>query len=98
LVTQAVRVGFSGRELARILSSLGDNPIAKNPVSRSKPEDMGLTPSELHALLCVAGTRSLGRFLAEAVTAQGLNPDDILRAVFVGMSAGLLVSPGWPWR
>jgi serine/threonine-protein kinase len=98
LITQAVRDGFSGRELARILSSLGDNPIARSPVSRCQPKELGLSDSELDALLRVAGTRSLGRFLAEAVTAGGLRPDDILRAVFIGMSAGLLVSPGWPWR
>jgi hypothetical protein len=98
LVTKAVRAGFSGRELARILSALGDNPVARNPVARTTAESLGLTPSELEALKSVAGTHSLGRFLAEAVTAQGLKPDDILRAVFIGMSAGLLVSPGWPWR
>lgn len=98
LVTQAVREGFTGRELARILSALGDNPIAKNPVARSRADEMGLIPNELEALHRVAGTRSLGRFLAESVTVQGFKPDDILRAVFIGMSAGLLVSPGWPWR
>jgi eukaryotic-like serine/threonine-protein kinase len=98
LVTQAVREGFTGRELARILSSLGDNPIAKSPIARSTPFELGLFASELEALHQVAGTRSLGRFLAESVTAQGPKPDDILRAVFIGMSAGLLVSPGWPWR
>jgi serine/threonine-protein kinase len=98
LVTKAVRSGFSGRELARILSSLGDNPIAKNPVARCSVDDLNLLDAEREALLRVAGTRSLGRFLAEAVTAQGLRPDDILRAVFVGMSSGLLVSPGWPWH
>jgi len=98
LVTQAVRLGFTGRELARILSSLGDNPIAKNPVALSPASSLGLSSNEEIALSRVAGTRSLGRFLAEAVTAQGLKPDDILRAVFIGMSSGLLVSPGWPWR
>jgi eukaryotic-like serine/threonine-protein kinase len=98
LVTQAIRQGFSGRELARILSSLGDNPIAKNPCALSAVEELGLAPEESDALARVIGTRSLGRFLAESVTRQGPKPDDILRAVFVGMSAGLLVSPGWPWR
>lgn len=98
LVTKAIRQGFSGRELARILSSLGDNPIARNPCSSTAIEDLGLSADEADALKRVIGTRSLGRFLAESVTRQGPKPDDILRAVFVGMSAGLLVSPGWPWR
>jgi eukaryotic-like serine/threonine-protein kinase len=98
LVTMAIRHGFPGRELARILSSLGDNPIARNPCALCKAEDLGLLPDEVEALARVIGTRSLGRFLAESVTQQGPKPDEILRAVFVGMSAGLLVSPGWPWR
>jgi eukaryotic-like serine/threonine-protein kinase len=98
LVTRAIRQGFPGRELARILSSLGDNPIAQNPCAASQPEDLGLLADEVEALARVIGTRSLGRFLAESVARQGPKPDDILRAVFVGMSAGVLVSPGWPWR
>jgi hypothetical protein len=98
LVTKAIRQGFSGRELARILSSLGDNPIARNPCAPTPIGDLGLLAEEVDALERVIGTRSLGRFLAESVTRLGPKPDDILRAVFVGMSAGVLVSPGWPWR
>lgn len=98
LVTSAIRQGFAGRELARILSTLGDNPIAKNPCSQTPVEDLGFHPAEVDALQRVIGTRSLGRFLAEAVTQKSIRPEDILRAVFIGMSAGLLVSPGWPWR
>jgi len=98
LVTKAIREGFSGRELARILSSLGDNPIARNPCVSTQITQLGLNIEEVDALERVIGTRSLGRFLAESVTRNGPKPDDILRAVFVGMSAGILVSPGWPWR
>jgi hypothetical protein len=98
LVTSAIRQGFSGRELARILSALGDSPIAKNPCSSTPPEDLGLLGPEFEALNRVIGTRSLGRFLAESVSQNTTRPEDILRAVFVGMSAGILVSPGWPWR
>lgn len=98
LVTNAIRQGFSGRELARILSTLGDNPIARNPCCQVPVEEFGFQSSESEALQRVIGTRSLGRFLAEAVTQNSIRPEDVLRAVFVGMSAGLLVSPGWPWR
>ncbi|HEY5958587.1 MAG TPA: serine/threonine-protein kinase, partial [Polyangiaceae bacterium] len=98
LVTKAIRQGFSGRELARILSSLGDNPIAMNPCAVTDISELGLLPDEADAMTRVIGTRSLGQFLAESVTHRGPKPDDILRAVFVGMSAGILVSPGWPWR
>jgi len=98
LVTKAIRQGFSGRELARILSALGDNPIAKNPCCSTPASDLGLLDDELDALERVIGTRSLGRFLAEAISQKSTRPEDILRAVFVGMSSGILISPGWPWR
>ena len=96
LLTSMIRSSFSGRELARILAILGDGPIAASPVSLVDSDSLGLTSQELTALRSVAGTRSLGRFMTEAMGNSALHPDDILRAVFVGLSAGLLVSPGWP--
>lgn len=98
LLSQLVRTHYSGRELSRILATLGDGPIAASPVAVVDTEQLGLTQQEAVALRAVAGTRSLERFVTEAVGSIGLHPDDILRAVFIGLSAGMLVSPGWPWR
>jgi hypothetical protein len=98
LLTTMVRSNYSGRELSRILAMLGDGPIAASPIASIDITQLGLTPQEQLALTTVAGTRSLERFMTEAVTKRSLHPDDVLRAVFVGLSAGLLVSPGWPWR
>jgi hypothetical protein len=98
LLTSMIRNSFSGRELSRILAILGDGPIAASPVPRVEFENLGLTAQELAALGSVAGSRSLGRFMTEAMGNSISHPDDILRAVFIGLSAGLLVSPGWPWH
>jgi len=98
LLTTMVRSNYSGRELSRILATLGDGPIAASPIAPIEIAQLGLTSQEQLALTTVAGTRSLERFMTEAVTKRSLHPDDVLRAVFVGLSAGLLVSPGWPWR
>jgi serine/threonine protein kinase len=98
LLTTMVRFNYSGRELSRILATLGDGPIAASPVAPIDVTQLGLTPQEHLALTTVAGTSCLERFMTEAVTNRSLHPDDVLRAVFVGLSAGLLVSPGWPWR
>ena len=98
LLTSMVRSAFTGRELARILAVLGDEPIAASPVPGVDPGILGLTLQESVALQSVAGTRCLSRFMTEAAGTAALHPDDILRAVFIGLSAGLLVSPGWPWR
>jgi hypothetical protein len=98
LLTTMVRSNYSGRELSRILATLGDGPIAASPIAPIEVAQLGLTPQEELALTTVAGTRSLERFMTEAVSKRSLHPDDVLRAVFVGLSAGLLVSPGWPWR
>jgi serine/threonine protein kinase len=98
LLTNMVRCNYSGRELSRILATLGDGPIAASPVPPLDAAQLGLTQEEQLALKSVAGTRCLERFMTEAVAKLGLHPDDVLRAVFVGLSTGLLVSPGWPWR
>jgi len=98
LLTSMVRTAFSGRELARILAVLGDGPIAASPVPRFEIQSLGLTSQEATALKSVAGARSLSRLMTEAAGNSTLRPDDILRATFIGLSAGLLVSPGWPWR
>jgi serine/threonine protein kinase len=98
LLTTMIRANYSGRELSRILATLGDGPIAASPVPPIETSQLGLTPQEYRALTAVAGTRCLERFMTEAVAKLSLHPDDVLRSVFVGLSAGLLVSPGWPWR
>jgi eukaryotic-like serine/threonine-protein kinase len=98
LISSGVRSGFSGKELARILGSLGDSPLAANPVAPFPSDALGLTVSEQTALSIAPGARSMGRFLTQAVSEHGLRGDDVLRAVFIGLSAGSLVSPGWPWR
>jgi hypothetical protein len=98
LLTSMIRNSFSGRELSRILAILGDGPIAASPVPHVDFKNLGLTAQELAALGSVAGSRSLGRFMTEAMGNSISHPDDILRAVFIGLSAGLLVSPGWPWH
>jgi len=98
LLTSMVRRNYSGRELSRILATLGDGPIAASPVPPIESSQLGLTRQEKLALASVAGTRCLERFMTEAVAELSLHPDDVLRAVFLGLSTGLLVSPGWPWR
>ncbi len=98
LLTSMIRTSYSGRELARTLAVLGDGPIAASPVSPVVATSLCLTAQEYAALQAVAGARSLGRFMTESVRSSALHPDDVLRAVFIGLSAGLLVSPGWPWR
>jgi hypothetical protein len=98
LLTAMIRNAFSGRELARILAILGDGPIAASPVAHVELNTLGLTQQEHTALRKVAGARSLGRFMTATMGKSALHPDDILRAVFIGLSVGLLVSPGWPWH
>ena len=98
LLVAMIRTHYSGRELSRILATLGDGPIAASPAATVDVSLLGLTPQEKTALTAVAGTRSLARFMAETVGSHSLHPDDILRAVFMGLSLGVLVSPGWPWR
>ncbi len=95
LVSQGVRLGYSGLELTRLLAALGNGPLAASPAPPVAAEALGLTQGELEALHGAGGAKSLTEYLAVSATERAASPDDVLRAVFVGLSAGLLVSPGW---
>ncbi len=94
LITSAVRNGYTGRELTRILGCLEDNPLAESPVPPLAVESLGLNTAELGAMSMAKGARSLARLLADA-TQGGGRVDDTLRTVFIGLSAGVLLSPSW---
>ncbi len=96
LVARGVRTGYTPGELRAILAKLGDSavePIA-SPVVRL--ESFRLTEREAGVLRAAAlRPMPLARLIAERCVHGEADVEEVLRAVFLGLSCGLLWSSAW---
>jgi serine/threonine protein kinase len=91
LTARGIREGYDVRELEGILAPFGEvmlEPVALPPV---RLEAFRLTEAEARVLRRVDGTFTVGRLVASG-TAEA---DDVLRAVFIGLSCELITASGW---
>lgn len=95
LVGRALREGYSDEEIAGLLSSFQELPIARLP-AEVDPGSLGLSAPERRALELAPGASSLRKLTTQLARDAASRPEDTLRGVFVGLCAGLLVMPGWP--
>ncbi len=98
LLTRAVRAGYGERELVQLLGPLRAEPIARIPGARTTPARLALPIAERRALELAPGSPSLEMLLARLAADGVATPEQALRAVFVGLSAGLVAMPGWRVR
>jgi len=95
LIGRGIRSGYRFEELETMLAPVREEviePVAVPPVRR---EMFRLPEREAAALDAVTGKTTLGKLMAE-LTAQGTSdPEEILRAVFLGLSCEILKSPKW---
>jgi serine/threonine-protein kinase len=96
LIARGISEGYGYDDLAKILGPL-DNaiilPVTRGPVSIAQ---LKLAPRERAILEGIAGQQTLGQLASEAVLRGTSDREGTLRAVFIGLSAKSLVSPGWP--
>ncbi len=102
LITAASRRGFGDEELAHALAPLRNAPLVPTDLALD-PSQLGLTHPELRALRLVlpggAAENGTLRGLVDLVRAERLaRGREALFAAFVGLSAGLLTTPGWHRR
>jgi serine/threonine protein kinase len=91
LIARGVREGYEARELEGLLAPLGEtviDPVALPPV---RLEAFRLSEAEARVLRRIDGTFTVGRLIASGVA----DPDDVLRAVFIGLSCELVNAKGW---
>jgi eukaryotic-like serine/threonine-protein kinase len=93
LVAEAVRAHYSELELARLLAPLAARPIARGPLP---PVELGLTAGEQRALSRAPGSVSLTDLVNRLESRGSAQRADVQRGVLLGLSAGMLVMPGWP--
>jgi len=95
LIARGIREGYDATELEALLAPYSEailEPVALPPV---RLEAFRLSEPEARVLRQVDGTFTIGRLIATgAAGAQGA-PDDVLRAVFIGLSCELVTAKGF---
>ncbi len=95
LIARGVREGYSAQELEAILSPLDEEvlePVVPLPV---RIETFRLPEREANVLREIDGKSTLRKVSAQMSDQQKADPEEVLRAVFLGLSCELLRSNRW---
>ncbi len=95
LIGRGIRHGYSYEELQAMLAPCNEEvlePVASPPV---RLEMFRLPEAEAAVIETVTGKTTLGRLLAQLTTDGRADPEEILRAVFLGLACELLKCPKW---
>jgi serine/threonine protein kinase len=95
LIGRGIRHGYSYEELQAMLAPCNEEvlePVASPPV---RLEMFRLPEAEAAVIETVTGKTTLGRLLAQLTTDGRADPEEILRAVFLGLACELLRCPKW---
>lgn len=94
LVTRLVRASEIDDQIETLFRGMGPHPIARAPEGAIGIGDLGLSEAESLALDRAPGEDSW-HDVEHALVALGVSPIDTRRALFIGLSAGVLVMPGY---
>ena len=95
LIGRGIRHGYNVAELEAMLTVIREEvlePVVAPPV---RLEMFRLPEREAHVVERVTGKTTLSRLMAELTTSGHSDPEEILRAVFLGLACELLRSPKW---
>lgn len=95
LIGRGVRRGYGYSELEALLAPVDEEviePVAVPPVRR---EMFRFPEREAAVLEAIHGKTTLGKLVAQLTEAGASDPEDVLRAVFLGLSFELLRCPKW---
>jgi serine/threonine protein kinase len=95
LIGRGIRHGYSYEELQSMLAHCHEEvlePVASPPV---RLEMFRLPESEASVIESIRGKTTLGKVLAQQTSDGRADPEDVLRAVFLGLACELLKSPKW---
>jgi serine/threonine-protein kinase len=96
LIARGVRTGYSSSELRGLLAKVGDAPLESVPAPPVRVESFRLTDREAGVLRAAAvRAMPLARLIAERCVHGEADVEEVLRAVFLGLSCGMLRSAGW---
>jgi serine/threonine-protein kinase len=95
LIGRGIRHGYSYEELEAMLSPIREEVVEPVDVPPVRREMFRLPDREAAVLEGVTGKTTLSKLVAQFVAAGTADPEEVLRAVFLGLACELLRSPKW---
>jgi serine/threonine-protein kinase len=95
IVARGVRESYSPDEIQLWLEALGDAPLAPVLSPLLRLDALRWTEGEGRVLAALLGPRLLGDFLREESATGDVSAEEVRRAVFLGLSFGVLRCPGF---
>jgi serine/threonine protein kinase len=95
LVGRGIRHGYGFAELEMLLTPLHEEVIEPVLVPPVRREMFRLPEREAAVLAAIQGKTTLNKLVAELSGSGVADPEEVLRAVFLGLSCELLRSPQW---
>ncbi|HEY4013813.1 MAG TPA: serine/threonine-protein kinase [Polyangiaceae bacterium] len=95
LIGRGIRHGFGYGELESILAPSFEEVIEPVVVPPVRLEMFRLPEREAAVIEAVTGKTTLAKLIAELTSSGAADPEEVLRATFLGLSCELLRSPKW---
>jgi serine/threonine-protein kinase len=95
LIARGIRHAYATKELAAVLHPLRSDPLERVSVPPVRMEQFRLPDHEALVWERVRGKMTLTKLTSELAVAGLADADEVMRAVFLGLSCGLLRSPRW---
>jgi serine/threonine-protein kinase len=95
LITRGIRDGYSYEELDAMLGPLAEEVIERVTVPPVRLDMFRLPEAQMATIEAVTGKTTPSKLMAQMADSGVADPDDVLRAVFLGLSCELLRSPKW---
>jgi serine/threonine-protein kinase len=95
LLVRGVRHGYDQEELERLLAPVSDQVLERVAVPPVRAEMFRLHEREAAVIEAVDGKTTLAKLAKRLTRAGTADPDEILRAAFLGLACELLHAPSW---
>jgi serine/threonine-protein kinase len=95
LIGRGIRHGYGYEELQAMLAPCHEEVLEPVPAPPVRLEMFRLPDSEASVIESVTGKTTLGKLEAKLTTDGHADPEEVLRAVFLGLACELLKCPKW---
>jgi serine/threonine-protein kinase len=95
LIGRGIRHGYSYQEVEGLLGPVREEVLEPVPAPPVRLEMFRLHEREACAIEAVRGKTTLRRLISQLTAEGAADPEDVLRAVFLGLACELLRSPKW---
>jgi serine/threonine-protein kinase len=95
LIGRGIRNGYGYEELQAMLAPVHEEVIEPVPNPPVRLEMFRLPEREAAVIEAITSKTTLAKLLAERTSAEASDPEEVMRAVFLGLACELLRSPKW---